>query len=154
MWSIYSSFFKESYCYNLDYNCSCSGKTGFSEVFFHVQPLCARPADGCPVGPGPWVDISILNHSLSRSPTAPARSSSKSRCSVSDRWEMCCPKHGVEWIPPARPGASVPNRGVIPDVGLEVWIRNSRYNRSGMVLCMFGMRKLHFISKIRASTGW
>lgn len=72
---------------------------------------------------------------------------------MSDRWEMCSPKHGVERIPPARPGASVPNRGVIPDIGLEGLIRNNRYNRSGMALCTFGMRKLHLISKIRASTG-
>lgn len=62
------------------------------EVFFHVQLLCAWPADGCPVGPGPRVNISIFNHSLSRSPTAPTRSSSKSRCSMSDRWKMCFPQ--------------------------------------------------------------
>lgn len=57
-----------------------------------VQPLCVLPTDGCPVGPGPRVNISILNHSPSRSPTARARSSSKSRWSASDRWKTCCPQ--------------------------------------------------------------
>lgn len=56
------------------------------------QPVGAWPTDGCPVGPGPRVNISIFNHSASRSPSAPARSSSKSRWSASDRWKTCRPQ--------------------------------------------------------------
>lgn len=56
------------------------------------QPVCAWPTDGCPVGPGPRVNISILNHSVCRSPSARACSSSTSRWSASDRWKTCCPQ--------------------------------------------------------------
>lgn len=91
----------------LDYNRRNGGKTVTSKAvgrFFSpvVQPLCALATDGCPVGPGPRVNISILNHSpagvpllaLARPPRAGGRRQIDGKCAV--------PKHGVEIIPLAR----------------------------------------------------